>query len=61
MKMNLYRILYIILCVLTLKVAAISFDASSGTFEDINVILTASHLNASECPKILENVKVRSR
>ncbi len=35
----------------------LSFDTASGTYDEVNVILTPHHLNASDCSEILENVK----
>lgn len=36
----------------------ISLDSSSGSFDNINVVLLPSQFNASHCSNILQNVKV---
>ena len=54
--LTLFQILFLFL----FEINGISYDPTSGTFHDINVVLTSSQFyNASDCPKILENVKVR--
>ncbi len=38
----------------------ISFDASSGSYDGINIVVKPNrNLNASHCPRILRNLKVR--
>lgn len=40
--------------------SGLTFDPESGGYHDVAVILSPE-LDKSECPQILENVKVRSR
>ena len=59
MKLHQLLSLQILLCMFLCEIQAISYDASSATFNDINVVLTSSQFNnPSECPKILLSVKV---
>ena len=48
------------LCLLNLLciVNCINYDISSGSFDDLNIVLSPNRLNASDCPEILKNLKV---
>ena len=42
-------------------VKCINYDISSGSFDDLNIVLSPNRLNASQCPEILKNLKVSCR
>lgn len=53
-----HYILLLILCNASTLIQSITYDALSGTFDDINIVLTPNQFNASQCPEILDNIKV---
>ena len=58
--MKRHLIIFEILWLFSCESKGLSYDPTSGTFNDINVVLSSSHFNdPSECPKVLQNVKVR--
>ena len=59
MKLHQLLSLQILLSMFLCEINGISYDPTSATFNDINVVLTSSQFNnPSECPKILLSVKV---